>query len=289
MPASADLVAAQLVNGCAIGLLYALMALGLAVIKGLLNVPNFAHGALFAAGAYACHAASGAGAPFAVALALAFAAAALLGLVLERGGLSRLGRSSYLMQVLFLFGAAMAIEQTFVLVWGTTGVSQTPPDWLQGALDTGFMRLPRYLLFVAAMGAGSVGAVWLLIERTRLGSRIRAGMDKREMAECLGIDVRRLLTLGFVLGAGMAGLAGGVALPLLGANANTGAEMMAIAFVILVIGGLGSLYGAVLAGLLVGIVQSLTTLVAPSISSLLVYMLMTAVLLVRPQGLFGER
>jgi branched-chain amino acid transport system permease protein len=286
---SSSLIAAQLVNGCAIGMLYAVMAFGLSIIKGLLNVPNFAHGALFATGAYVCFGLSSAGAPFALALAGAFAVPAILGAALQQVGLARLAKADYLLQVLFLFGIALALEQTLVVIWGTTGVSLTAPEMLAGSLDLGFMRLPRYLLFVTVASALSIAVVWYLIERTKAGSQIRAGIEKSEMARCLGIDVKRLLTLGFALGAGMAGLAGGIALPLLGANSGTGNDMMSIAFVVLVLGGLGSLYGSVVAGLVLGIVQSLTTLVAPTVSTLLIYVVMTLVLLVRPQGLFGER
>ncbi|WP_322469801.1 branched-chain amino acid ABC transporter permease [Hydrogenophaga sp. SNF1] len=284
-----SLVAAQLINGCAIGMLYAVMAFGLSIIKGLLNVPNFAHGALFAAGAYVCFGLSGLGLPFGVALACAFAVPALIGALLQRFGLEKLAKADYLLQVLFLFGVALALEQTLVVIWGTSGVSLTPPDALSGSFDLGFMRLPRYLVFVTVASAISIAVLWFLIERTRIGSQVRAGIEKSEMARCLGINVKGLLVLGFALGAGMAGLAGGIALPLLGANSSSGNDMMSIAFVVLVLGGLGSLYGSVVAGLLLGIVQSLSTLVAPTMSTLLLYVVMTLVLLVRPQGLFGER
>lgn len=284
-----SLIAAQLINGCAIGMLYAVMAFGLSIIKGLLDVPNFAHGALFATGAYVCFGLTGLGIPFYVSLAGAFLVPALIGALWQRFGLANLAKSDYLLQVLFLFGIGMALEQLLVVIWGTSGVSLTAPDALTGSVDLGFMRLPRYLVFVAGSSAVSIAAVWFLIERTKIGSQIRAGIERSEMARCLGINVKGLLTLGFALGAGMAGLAGGIALPLLGANSSSGLDMMSIAFVVLVLGGLGSLYGAVVAGLLLGVVQSLTTLVAPSLSTLLLYVVMTVVLLVRPQGLFGER
>jgi branched-chain amino acid transport system permease protein len=131
--------------------------------------------------------------------------------------------------------------------------------------------------------------VWLLIERTRIGSQIRAGIDKREMAQCLGINVGQLITAGFALGAGLAGLSGGLVLPLLGATATMGNDMMAIAFVVLVIGGLGSIYGAVAAGLLVGIIQSVSSMFVPEASTVLIYVAMVLTIMIRPQGLFGER
>lgn len=284
-----SLVVAQLINGCAIGMLYAVMAFGLSIIKGLLNVPNFAHGALFATGAYVCYAIANMGLPFGIALIGAFAVPALIGAMLQRFGLEKLAKADYLLQVLFLFGIALALEQTLVVIWGTSGVSLTAPNLLSGSFDLGFMRLPRYLVFVTVASAMCIAVLWFLIERTKLGSQVRAGIEKSEMARCLGINIKGLLILGFALGAGMAGLAGGIALPLLGASSSSGNDMMSIAFVVLVLGGLGSLYGSVVAGLLLGIVQSLSTLVAPTLSTLLLYVVMTLVLLVRPQGLFGER
>ncbi|MET4577430.1 branched-chain amino acid ABC transporter permease [Ottowia thiooxydans] len=284
-----SLVMAQLINGCAIGMLYAVMAFGLSIIKGLLNVPNFAHGALFATGAYVCYAIANMGLPFGLALIGAFAVPALIGAMLQRFGLEKLAKADYLLQVLFLFGIALALEQTLVVIWGTSGVSLAAPSLFGGSFDLGFMRLPRYLVFVTVASAMCIAVLWFLIERTKLGSQVRAGIEKSEMARCLGINIKGLLILGFALGAGMAGLAGGIALPLLGANSSSGNDMMSIAFVVLVLGGLGSLYGSVVAGLLLGIVQSLSTLVAPTMSTLLLYVVMTLVLLVRPQGLFGER
>ena len=285
---TSSLIGAQLVTGLAIGMLYALMAFGLSIIKGLLNIPNFAHGALFATGAYLCYGLGQVGAPFAACLIGSFVGTAALGLAIEKFGMSRPGRP-YLYQILFLFGVALVIEQILVIVFGTTGVSLTPPAFLGGAMDLGFMQLPRYLIFCAVTGGLAMLLMWLVIEKTKFGAQVRAGIDKREMVQALGIDIGRLLTAGFALGSGMAGLAGGLALPLLGASASSGNDMMSVAFVVLVIGGLGSLYGAVAAGLLVGVVQSLTTLVAPAASTLLIYVAMTIVLMLRPQGLFGER
>jgi branched-chain amino acid transport system permease protein len=284
-----SLLAAQLLNGLAIGMIYALTAFGLSIIKGLLNVPNFAHGAFYALGAYTCYAALQANIPFALALAISFVVPALVGVLVEKLGVARLMNGPYLYQLLFLFGTALILEQLIIIIWGTMGLSAAAPEWLEGAFDLGFTFLPRYLVFNGAMAAVTIAVVWLMIERTRLGSQIRAGIDKREMAQCLGIDVSRLITAGFALGAGLAGLSGGLVLPLLGANATMGSEMLSIAFVVLVIGGLGSLYGALAAGVLVGIIQSVSSVFVPSASTVLIYVAMVATLMIRPQGLFGER
>lgn len=284
-----SLLAAQLLNGLAIGMIYALTAFGLSIIKGLLNVPNFAHGAFYALGAYICFAAMQVGMPFGLALLTAFVAPALVGIVVEKLGVARLMSGPYLYQLLFLFGTALVLEQLIIIIWGTVGLSVQPPEFLQGAFDLEFTWLPKYLVFNGVMAALTIAVVWLLIERTRLGSQIRAGIDKREMAQCLGIDVSRLVTAGFALGSGLAGLSGGLVLPLLGANATMGSDMLSIAFVVLVIGGLGSLYGALAAGILVGIIQSVSSVFVPSASTVLIYVAMVATLMIRPQGLFGER
>ncbi|MGE8615884.1 branched-chain amino acid ABC transporter permease [Achromobacter veterisilvae] len=270
-------------------MIYALTAFGLSIIKGLLNVPNFAHGAFYALGAYVCFAAMQVGMPFGLALLVAFVGPAAVGIIVEKLGVARLMSGPYLYQLLFLFGTALVLEQLIIIIWGTVGLSVQPPEALQGAFDLGFTWLPKYLVFNGAMAALTIAVVWLLIERTRLGSQIRAGIDKREMAQCLGIDVSRLVTAGFALGSGLAGLSGGLVLPLLGANATMGADMLSIAFVVLVIGGLGSLYGALAAGILVGIIQSVSSVFVPSASTVLIYVAMVATLMIRPQGLFGER
>ncbi len=227
--------------------------------------------------------------PIALALALAFIVPALVGVVVERLGLSRLMGESYLYQMLFLFGVALVLEQCLLIMFGTVGLSVNPPESLSGAFNLGFTYVPKYLVFNGMMAALTIVLVWFLIERTRIGARIRAGIDKPDMARCLGISVSRLLIFGFALGTGLAGLAGGLALPLLGASPTMGSDMLAIAFVVLVIGGLGSMYGAIAAGLLVGIIQSLATLWVPAASTVLIYVAMVLTLIVRPQGLLGER
>jgi branched-chain amino acid transport system permease protein len=283
------LVSAQLVNGLAIGMIYALMAFGLSIIKGLLNIPNFAHGALYALGAYLCYSAVSAGLPFPVGLLTAFAGAALAGLVLDRLVVRFVRAGGYLPQLITLFGAALVIEQLLLIGWGTIGLSYSPPELLRGSFDLGFTLVPRYIAFASLCSALVISTVWLLIERTRFGAWVRAGIERPEMTQSLGINVDRLLIAGMMLGAGLAGLAGGLALPLMGATSTMGGDMMAIAFVVLVIGGLGSLYGAIAAGLMVGVVQSLMTVAAPAASTAIIYLVMIVILLVRPQGLFGER
>lgn len=284
-----SLLVAQLVNGLAVGALYALMAFGLSIIKGLLNVPNFAHGALYLVGAYVAYAVAEATGSFWLGLLAAALAAGVLGTAIERLLVRRLYGGGYLLQLLLLFGAALVLEQTVIVIWGGLGRSMAPPSWLSGAVDFGVSPFPRYLLFVMLASLAIILVVWALIERTRFGARIRAGIERPEMAESLGINIQTLFTAAFALGAGLAGLAGALSVPLTGISVTMGTDMLAIALVVVVLGGLGSIYGGILAGLLVGVVQSMAALWVPQASTVVIYAAMILVLAVRPQGLLGER
>jgi branched-chain amino acid transport system permease protein len=252
-------------------------------------VPNFSHGALFLVGAYIAWTVADATGNFWLGLIAATLVAALLGIAIERVLIRRLMGSAYLFQLLLLFGTALVIEQGVVALWGGLGRSMAPPDFLAGAIGLGFATFPRYLLFISVASAVVILAVWMLIERTPFGGRIRAGIERPEMAASLGIDVGNLFTAAFALGAALAGLAGGLAAPLTGLSVTMGEDMLAIALVVVVLGGLGSIYGGILAGLLVGVVQSLAALFVPQASTVVIYALMILVLAVRPQGLLGER
>lgn len=286
---SASLVIVQILNGLAIGALYALMAFGLSIIKGLLNIPNFAHGALYLVGAYVFYEVVGLSGSFWLGLLAAAVAAGVIGLLVERLSIRRLYGSAYLFQLLLLFGVALMLEQTVIVIWGALGQSLSPPEWLSGAVDIGISVFPRYLLFAMGASFAIIAFIWLVIERTRFGAMIRAGLERREMAAALGIDIERLFTLAFGIGAALAGLAGALAVPMVGLTTSMGAEMLAIAFVVVVLGGLGSIYGAILAGLIVGVVQSLAALWLPQASTVIIYVAMILILAVRPQGLLGER
>ncbi len=286
---SVSLLALQVINGLAIGALYALLAFGLSIIKGLLNVPNFSHGALYMVGAYVAWTVAGVSHSFWLGLLAAALVAGLLGVAIERLLVRRLMGGAYLFQLLLLFGTALVLEQGVVLIWGGLGSSMPPPAWLAGAVDLGFAMFPSYLLFIPLASAVVIALVWALIERTRFGARIRAGIERPEMAASLGVDVGSLFTAAFALGAALAGLAGGLAAPLSGLSVTMGTDMLAVALVVVVLGGLGSIYGGILAGLLVGVVQSLAALWLPQASTVVIYALMILVLAVRPQGLLGER
>lgn len=283
------LLLAQLLNGLAIGALYALLAFGLSIIKGLLNVPNFAHGALFLIGAYVSFEVAERTGSFWLGLPAAALVAGAVGALVERLGVRRLYGSAYLFQLLLLFGTALVLEQVVIMIWGTLGQSMAPPPLLLGAVDLGVTFFPKYLLFIMAASVVVIAGMWLLIEKTRYGAMIRAGLERKEMVSALGINIDLLFTSAFAVGAALAGLAGALAVPLLGVTNTMGTDMLAIAFVVVVLGGLGSLYGAILAGLLVGVVQSLAALWVPAASTALIYVAMILILAVRPQGLLGER
>lgn len=287
MPAT--VVVAQVLNGLAVGMLYALLALGLSIIKGLLNIPNFAHGAFFALGAYIFYSFAQASGMFWLPLVASAVIVGALGAIIEIVAVRKLYGAAYLFQLLLLFGVALIIGESIILIWGAVGKSISPPLLLQGALHLGGFFYPKYLLFTTLLGGLIIGAVYLLIERTHFGAMIRAGIEKTEMASALGININLLFTAAFALGAGLAALAGGLAAPILGVTSQMGLEMLATAFVVVVIGGLGSLYGSVLGGLVVGLVQSISALFLPSASTLLIYVTMVLILLFRPQGLLGER
>jgi len=283
------LLLVQLLTGIATGMLYALLAFGLSIIKGLLNIPNFAHGALYLVGAYIAFTVAQATGSFWLGIPVAGIVVAVIGVVIEWVGVRRLYGSAYLFQLLLLFGVALVLEQLVIIIWGAQGNSMPPPPLLMGAVDLGVTLFPKYLIFITLVSALLISLCWLLIERTRYGAMIRAGIERKEMVSALGINIDLLFTTAFALGAGLAALAGALAVPLVGISTGMGSDMLAIAFVVVVLGGLGSLYGAVLAGLLVGIVQSLAALWVPSASTVIIYAAMILVLAVRPQGLLGER
>jgi branched-chain amino acid transport system permease protein len=270
-------------------MLYALMGIGLSIITGILNIPNFAHGAMFAVGAYLVYSVLDALGNFWVALLLAPVGVAVLGLAIEYLGIRRLYAAGHDYQLLLTFGLSLIVTEGIIIVWGPVGMSQPPPPLLRGGVDLGIMIYPKYRLFVMAMAGLLVLAAWLFLEKTRYGAIMRAGIEDKEMVSLLGIDIHRLFTAAFGLGAYLAGIAGALTAPIRGLNPLMGVDMLGIAFVVVALGGLGNLPGAIVAGLLIGVAQSLVALVWPEASVAVIFAVMAAVLLVRPQGLFGIR
>jgi branched-chain amino acid transport system permease protein len=281
-------LAAQLFTGLVLGGILVLMATGLSLIFGLMAVVNFAHGSLYMLGAYFAFFLLGYTGSYWVALALAPLMVGAFGVLVERTMVRRLYGRGPDDPLLLTFGLSLALIEAVKLVWGRIGPVLDPPTLLAGAVDLGFMKFPAFRLFVIAVTAVVLVALWLFLEKTNVGLLVRAGARDPLMVRALGIDLGRIWLLMFGLGTAMAGLAGVLAGPIRGVYAEMGIEIIIDCFVVVVVGGMGSLLGAVVAGLLIGEVVSLTTFFAPKLAEIVVFMVMAVVLLVRPSGLFGE-
>lgn len=282
------IVVEQILNGLVVGAYYILLALGLSLVFSLGGVVNLAHGAFYALGAYlAVTVANVAG--FYGALVVAPIAVALIGMAIETLFLRRLYQEDPTLGLLFTFGLALTAEQAIRLIWGATGLPFSIPPSLAGVLNAGGFLFSNYRLAILAVAMVAIAGTWLLLNKSAFGMVVRAGTSDPEMVRALGIRLRPVLTVIFGLGVGIAGLAGVMSAPLAGVQPAMGTEILTATFVIVVIGGLGSFWGVVLAGVLVGIVKGLTVLVYPPAAEAAMYALMVLVLLVRPRGLFGER
>src|SRR5690606_1162145 len=278
----------QVVNGIGIGMLYFLLAVGLSIIFGLLRFVNFAHGAFYLLGAYFCYQAIAWGFNFWLTLLVVPLLIGAAGWALERTVLRRVYDKAHEFHILITVGLALIIQEGVIMIWGPLGANVAPPDILQGIVMWGDFIYPKYRLFVILFTAVFAVFLWWLLEGTRLGSAVRAGSESTEMVSLLGINVMRIFGLTFGLGAATAALAGVLAAPIRGAEPFMGLEAIAIAFVIVVVGGMGSFSGALVGGLLIGIVQSLMSTIWPEGARLMIYVAMGAVLLLRPHGLLGR-
>jgi branched-chain amino acid transport system permease protein len=278
----------QMVNGLLVGSYYIILALGLSLIFSLGGVVNLAHGAFYALGAYFAYEINRRFGFFG-ALALSPIAIGLIGMAIETLFIRRLYREDPALTLLFTFGLALATEQSLRLIWGATGLPFPLPDAFRGVLLLGDFLYPYYRLFVLAVAAVAVVGIWLLLHKTPFGMIVRAGVSDPEMVRALGISLRPVLTAVFGLGIALAGLAGVLSAPLAGIQPAMGTEILTAAFVVVVIGGLGSFWGVVYAGLLVGVVRGLTVFLYPPAAEASMYALMVLVLLLRPRGLMGER
>ncbi|MDS1139507.1 branched-chain amino acid ABC transporter permease [Pusillimonas sp. SM2304] len=278
----------QVINGIGIGMIYFLLAVGLSIVFGLLRFVNFAHGAFYLLGAYACYQLMRLGLNFWVVLVVGPILVGFCAWLVERMLLRRIYDLPHEFHILFTLGLAWAIQELVILYWGPVGVNVPPPDSLQGVVMWGSFIYPKYRVFLIAFSAVLAVAIWLLLERTRLGSIVRAGSESAEMVTLLRFNVYKVFGLTFALGAATAGLAGVLAAPLRGVEPFMGIEALAVAFVVVVVGGMGSFSGALLGGLLVGIVQSVMSTLWPQGASLMIYVAMALVLLLRPDGLMGR-
>ena len=283
------LLLGQLVLGLVNGAFYAMLSLGLAVIFGLMDVVNFAHGAFFMMGAMlAWIGGQYAGLGYWWMLLLAPLALAVVGMLIERLMLRRLRGMDPIYGLLLTFGLTLLLQGLFRSLFGVAGEPYNPPPQLGGVLDLGFMYLPVYHAFAVLASIVLCVGTWMLIERTRLGAYLRAGTENPALVQCFGINVPLLVTLTFGFGAALAGLAGVLAAPVIQVSPLMGSNLIITVFAIVVIGGMGSGVGAIVSGLALGLVEGLAKVVYAPISSTVVFILMALVLTVRPAGLFGR-
>ena len=303
----AGLVAAQLLNGLQLGVLLFLLASGLTLVFGIMDFVNLAHGSLYMVGAYFCATLTDATDSFLLAVALALPATALVGAAVELLVVRRLYRRDHLDHVLATFGLILCFDALVQILWGPEGMAIRLPAWADGQqILPGGLVFPTYRLLIIGAGLAVAAGLYVLVTKTRLGMRIRAGASNPAMAGALGIDIGLLFTLVFALGAVMAGLAGMMIAPITEASIGMGNEIIITAFVVVIVGGIGSIRGAFVAALLIGTIDTMgrsfldmglkllmsaqaAETSAPALSAMLIYILMASVLAFRPQGLFPPK
>ncbi len=301
-----QLVLEQALNGLQFGLMLFLLAAGLTLVFGIMDCINLAHGSLYMVGAYLVAAATQAADSFWIGLGAGVAGAALLGLLLELSLFRQLYKRDHLSQVLATFALILIANEAVRMIWGAQPVLLNPPDALSGPVEMGGFFYPAYRLVIIAFGLAVAGLLYLLVARSRIGMWVRAGAANREMTEALGINVQALFTAVFVFGAALCALAGGLLGPLLAVQVGMGESVLILAFVVIIIGGIGSIRGALVGSLIVGSVDTLgrallptllrvllpadaASTLGPALASILIYLLMAVILFFKPQGLFPAR
>jgi branched-chain amino acid transport system permease protein len=280
----------QLLIGLINGSFYALLSLGLAVIFGMLNIINFAHGAQYMMGAFvAFFLLQYGGLNYWVALVVAPLVVGAFGIVIERLLLQWLYRLDHLYGLLLTFGLALIIEGVFRNYFGSSGLPYRVPDLLQGGQNLGFMFLPNYRAWVVALSLVICLATWFVIERTKLGSYLRAATENPTLVRAFGINVPRMITLTYGFGVALAALAGVMAAPIYNVSPQMGSHLIIVVFAVVVIGGMGSIMGAIVTGFGLGVIEGLTKVFFPEASNTVIFIIMAIVLLIRPAGLFGRR
>ena len=279
----------QLLLGVINGAFYAMLSLGLAVIFGMLQIVSFNHGALYMMGAFvALLSLRHLGIGYWYSLLLGPVVIGIFGLILERLVFRHLYKLDQIYGLLLTFGLALVIEGLFRNAYGVTGIPYATPVELSGGWNLGFFFLPKYRAWVVAVSILTCLAVWFLIERTRLGAYLRAAIENASLFQAFGIDVARLFTLTYGLGVALAAFAGVLAAPIYSVNPMMGSNIIIVVFAVVVIGGMGSIMGAIVSGFGVGIIEGLTKVFYPQASSTVIFVLMAVVLLLKPAGLFGE-
>ena len=280
----------QLLIGLINGSFYALLSLGLAVIFGMLNIINFSHGAQYMLGAFAAYLLlqySGLG--YWPALIIAPILVGITGVIVERLFLQWLYKLDHLYGLLLTFGLALIIEGVARNYFGSAGLPYTVPELLQGGRNLGFMFLPNYRAWVIVASLSVCVGTWFVIERTRLGAYLRAATENPTLVRAFGINVPRMITLTYGFGVALAAFAGVMAAPIYNVSPQMGSELIIVVFAVVVIGGMGSILGAIVTGFGLGVIEGLTKVFFPEASNTVIFVIMAIVLLVRPAGLFGRR
>ena len=282
-------VMSQLLIGLVNGSFYAMLSLGLAVIFGLLNVVNFAHGAMFMLGAmFAWMGGQYLGLSYWVMLFLSPLVVFAIGIVIEKLFLKHLYKLDHLYGLLLTFGITLVVEGLLRTQYGVSGLSYSPPELLRGSTDLGFMVLPNYRAWVVFASLAVCLGTWLIIEKTKLGALLRAGTENPKLVEAFGINVPRMVTLTYGLGVALAAVAGVLAAPVLQVSPLMGSNLIIVVFAVVVIGGMGSILGSILTGLALGVIEGMTKVFYPEASTTVVFVIMVLVLMFRPAGLFGK-
>ncbi|HTS39459.1 MAG TPA: branched-chain amino acid ABC transporter permease [Xanthobacteraceae bacterium] len=287
---SSQALLVQLLLGLINGSFYALLSLGLAVIFGMLNIINFAHGAQYMMGAFtAFFLLQYVGLGYWVALIVAPVTVGILGMVIERLFLQWLYTLDHLYGLLLTFGLALIIEGVFRNYFGASGLPYQMPESLTGGQNLGFMYLPNYRAWVVVFSLFVCLTTWFVIERTKLGSYLRAATENPTLVRAFGINVPRMITLTYGFGVALAALAGVMAAPIYNVSPQMGSDLIIVVFAVVVIGGMGSIMGSIVTGFGLGIIEGLTKVFFPEASSTVIFVIMAIVLLIRPAGLFGRR
>ncbi len=280
----------QLLIGLINGSFYALLSLGLAVIFGLLNIINFAHGAQYMMGAFCSYLLlNKLGLGYWWSLALSPLVLGVIGIVIERTMLKPLYKLDHLYGLLLTFGLALVLQGLFRQEYGSTGLPYPIPDQLSGGENLGFMVLPKYRAWVIISSLVVCLGTWFVIERTKLGSYLRAATENPALVQAFGINVPRMITLTYGFGVALAGFAGAMAAPIYQVSPLMGADLIIVVFAVVVIGGMGSIMGSILTGFALGIIEGLTKVFYPEASNTVIFVVMAIVLMIKPAGLFGTQ
>jgi branched-chain amino acid transport system permease protein len=283
------LVVLQLINGLVSGMTLVMVAVGLSIIFGMLRLINFAHGVFYALGVYISFSFAAWTGNFWLGVILGFVATGLVGVIVEKGLLRRLYGQDPHYILLLTFGLAQIFEYGIVQIWGLEGRTTQVPDMLKGVLDVGFTTFSKYRLFLLVFTGVLVFSIWIFLKKTRFGAIVRAGVEHPEMVESLGINIYRIYTIGYGVGVGLAGMAGMLMSPLTQIQPLMGQTILIESFVVVILGGMGNFRGAVLGGIIVGEIISLSALISAQIGEVIIFAFMTVFLLLKPEGLFGGK